>query len=179
MKNKKIFVALLAALCICGTAGSMADCIDQTTDNNDSQILAVYNSYVANAEADGTDPLSYEDWLALIKGEKGDKGDDGLTPYIGENGNWWIGTTDTGVKAEGKDGADGKDGTDGTNGTNGTNGKDGTDGIDGTDGEDGVYELTVKEVSGDKEEVDVPSDSANDDAVVEEKSEETTGEEKI
>lgn len=29
-------------------------------------------------------------------------GSDGLTPYIGENGNWWTGETDTGVKAEGK-----------------------------------------------------------------------------
>ncbi len=26
-------------------------------------------------------------------------GKDGLTPFIGENGNWWIGDTDTGVKA--------------------------------------------------------------------------------
>jgi hypothetical protein len=34
-------------------------------------------------------------------------GKDGLTPYI-KDGNWWIGETDTGVKAEGKDGADGK-----------------------------------------------------------------------
>jgi hypothetical protein len=25
----------------------------------------------------------------------------GLTPYIGDNGNWWIGYDDTGVKAEG------------------------------------------------------------------------------
>ena len=29
------------------------------------------------------------------------KGADGLTPYIGANGNWWIGTTDTGVSASG------------------------------------------------------------------------------
>ena len=33
------------------------------------------------------------------KGDKGDKGADGLTPFIGENGNWWIGEKDTGVKA--------------------------------------------------------------------------------
>ena len=33
------------------------------------------------------------------KGTKGDKGADGLTPFIGENGNWWIGEKDTGVKA--------------------------------------------------------------------------------
>jgi hypothetical protein len=34
------------------------------------------------------------------------KGKDGITPHIGANGNWWIGETDTGVKAEGKDGED-------------------------------------------------------------------------
>ena len=32
------------------------------------------------------------------------KGDDGLTPHIGENGNWYIGGVDTGVKAKGDDG---------------------------------------------------------------------------
>jgi hypothetical protein len=31
---------------------------------------------------------------------KGDKGDPGLTPYIGENGHWWIGDTDTSVSVE-------------------------------------------------------------------------------
>lgn len=29
------------------------------------------------------------------------KGDDGITPHIGSNGNWWIGNTDTGVSASG------------------------------------------------------------------------------
>lgn len=32
------------------------------------------------------------------------KGASGLTPFIGKNGNWWIGLNDTGVKAEGTDG---------------------------------------------------------------------------
>ena len=66
--------------------------------------------------------------LQGIKGDKGDKGDpgeDGDTPYIGDNGNWWIGTTDTGIKASG---------TDGSNGSNGSDGEDGQDGKDGTDG---------------------------------------------
>ena len=48
----------------------------------------------------------------------GKDGKDGLVPYIGANGNWCLGDTDTGVKASvkgdkgdpGKDGADGKDG---------------------------------------------------------------------
>ncbi len=35
------------------------------------------------------------------QGETGAAGADGLTPYIGENGNWWIGDTDTGVNAGG------------------------------------------------------------------------------
>lgn len=35
---------------------------------------------------------------------KGEKGDDGITPHIGDNGNWFIGTTDTGVNAQGEDG---------------------------------------------------------------------------
>lgn len=33
----------------------------------------------------------------------------GQTPYIGENGNWWIGDSDTGVHAQGPAGQDGKD----------------------------------------------------------------------
>lgn len=37
-------------------------------------------------------------------GNIGPKGDDGLTPYIGSNGNWFIGEKDTGIKAEGKRG---------------------------------------------------------------------------
>ncbi|MBQ4092081.1 MAG: S-layer homology domain-containing protein [Firmicutes bacterium] len=42
--------------------------------------------------------------LGVIHGEDGKNG---LTPYIDENGNWWIGEVDTGVKAIGADGKDG------------------------------------------------------------------------
>lgn len=41
--------------------------------------------------------------LDIKQGGKGDDGKDGLTPYIGENKNWWIGETDLGVRAEGRD----------------------------------------------------------------------------
>lgn len=37
-------------------------------------------------------------------GAAGKDGADGVTPHIGENGNWWIGNTDTGVSAKGKKG---------------------------------------------------------------------------
>lgn len=35
------------------------------------------------------------------EGPQGPKGDPGDTPQIGENGNWWIGGTDTGIPASG------------------------------------------------------------------------------
>ena len=35
---------------------------------------------------------------------KGDKGDPGITPHIGENGNWYIGNTDTGKPSRGEKG---------------------------------------------------------------------------
>lgn len=48
------------------------------------------------------------------------KGEDGLTPYVGGNGNWWVGegeqAKDLGSRAvpiDGKDGVDGEDGQDG------------------------------------------------------------------
>lgn len=44
-----------------------------------------------------------EEWLEQLKygkdGDKGEDGADGLTPYIGANGNWWIGINDTGIQA--------------------------------------------------------------------------------
>ena len=48
--------------------------------------------------------------LQGVQGNPGVAGADGLTPYIGSNGNWWIGDTDTTVRAEARDGIDGVDG---------------------------------------------------------------------
>ncbi len=50
----------------------------------------------------------------------GADGEDGITPHIGANGNWWIGEADTGVKAEGTDGEPGTPGVDGQDGADGT-----------------------------------------------------------
>ncbi|WP_273493462.1 leucine-rich repeat protein [Butyricimonas sp. An62] len=71
------------------------------------------NTPVISVEQD-TDGKYYwtvnDEWL-LDDGNKmpvtGEKGDDGETPHIGDNGNWWIGSTDTGVKAQGNTGDDG------------------------------------------------------------------------
>ena len=74
-------------------------------------------------------------------GTDGKDGQDGLTPYIGPNGHWWIGTTDTGIAAQGpagQDGANGKDGRDGVDGQDGTDGANGSNGKDGVNGQDGL-----------------------------------------
>jgi len=52
-------------------------------------------------------------------GANGTNGTNGVTPHIGSNGNWFIGSTDTGIKAQGPQGAQGTPGANGTNGTNG------------------------------------------------------------
>ena len=82
------FSALSLMLAGCGSSGG---------HNNDPR----YHIYELAKDAgySGT----YEEWLESIKGEDGK---DGLTPYIGENGNWWIGDLDTGVPAKGQDAAD-------------------------------------------------------------------------
>ncbi len=57
--------------------------IKKTEINTDGELVITYT--------DGT--VSN---LGVVVGENGK---DGLTPFIGDNGNWWIGDTDTGVKA--------------------------------------------------------------------------------
>ena len=57
---------------------------------------------IAKAEinADGELVITYTDGKTVNLGKVvGTDGKDGLTPFIGENGNWWIGEKDTGVKA--------------------------------------------------------------------------------
>ncbi len=49
-----------------------------------------------------TDKSEYT-W-AFLTGEQGEPGNDGITPHIGDNGNWWVGDADTGVKAQGERG---------------------------------------------------------------------------
>lgn len=75
-------------------------------------------------------------WVNLIaesdlKGDKGDKGDkgadgkdgaNGITPHIGENGNWYIGSTDTGKPSRGEQGAKGDTGDKGADGAPGEKG---------------------------------------------------------
>ncbi|MBW6491864.1 MAG: hypothetical protein K0B15_11800 [Lentimicrobium sp.] len=51
--------------------------------------------------------------VVIINGDPSIDGEDGLTPFIGENGNWWIGDLDTGVQAAGENGVNPEGGTTG------------------------------------------------------------------
>ena len=69
---------------------------------------------------DGKDGINGKDGATGkdgTNGQNGSDGKDGKTPFIGENGNWWIGETDTGVKAAGVDGEKGDKGDPGQNGS--------------------------------------------------------------
>ena len=72
-------------------------------------------------------------------GTPGEKGKDGVTPHIDTTtGNWFIGETDTQVKAQGPKGDVGPVGPQGLQGTPGQAGERGQDGTPGEKGKDGV-----------------------------------------
>ena len=54
------------------------------------------------------------------KGDAGGTGADGITPHIGDNGNWYIGSTDTGRPSRGEKGDPGTAGTPGKTPVRGT-----------------------------------------------------------
>ena len=84
--------------------------------------------------ADGRDGADGKDGTNGINGQDGRDGADGNTPFIGENGNWWIGEIDTGVKAAGIDGTDGVNGEKGDKGDPGEKGDKGEKGDPGQNG---------------------------------------------
>ena len=86
---------------------------------------------------DGTNGQNGADGKDGTNGQNGTDGKDGNTPFIGENGNWWIGEIDTGVKAAGVDGTDGVDGEKGDKGDKGDPGEKGDKGDKGDAGQDG------------------------------------------
>lgn len=67
------------------------------------------------------------------KGADGAAGADGVTPHIGDNGNWYIGNTDTGKPSRGETGLQGPVGPVGPRGPQGEKGADGKTPVKGTD----------------------------------------------
>ena len=66
-----------------------------------------------------------EDYLKANPPGTGASGKDGITPTIGKNGNWYLGSTDTGKPSRGAGGTPGATGAPGKDGAPGADGKDG------------------------------------------------------
>jgi len=82
--KKKVLLALLSATCITAGAFGLAAC-GGGGDESDADIVNVYNQYVAYAESNGDTPLSYEAWLATIKGQQGEPGTPGAPGAAGKS----------------------------------------------------------------------------------------------
>ena len=108
-----------------GGAGSMdlrvADgYIQYSTDGG-----STWTNLIAVAELKGGkgDPGNKGDTGATgAPGKDGKDGTNGITPHIGDNGNWYLGSTDTGKPSRGATGAPGKDGAAGKPGAAGADG---------------------------------------------------------
>lgn len=78
-----------------------------------------------------------DEWTDLVQLSdlKGDPGTNGITPTIGENGNWYLGEEDTGKPSRGEQGPAGQDGAKGEKGDRGDIGPQGETGPQGAAGE--------------------------------------------
>lgn len=85
-------------------------------EENSDIIEAILLKAHTHANKDLLDKLSVSNGKLQYDGSdaglKGDKGTDGTTPHIGDNGNWYLGTTDTGKPSRGAQGDPGKNGSD-------------------------------------------------------------------
>ena len=83
------------------------------------------------------------EWLASLKGATGapgadgKDGTDGKTPYVGDNGNWFVGSDDTGKPSRGAKGDKGEKGDKGDTGAQGIQGEQGIQGVQGEKGDKG------------------------------------------
>ena len=94
---KKLLTILFACAFLAFSAIFAVSCEKETgeaADENTGEIYAIYTTYVAYAEENGISPLSYEEWLDTIKGEKGEQGVGISNVFIDENGYLIITLTD-------------------------------------------------------------------------------------
>lgn len=97
-----------------------------------SDLQAATDAALAQAKASGE--FDGPRGPAGAPGKDGTAGADGVTPTIGDNGNWYIGSTDTGKPSRGATGAKGSDGAQGEKGDTGPAGPQGPAGAPGKDG---------------------------------------------
>lgn len=91
----------------------------------------------ASGEFDGADGADGKDGAPGQDGAPGADGKDGITPTIGDNGNWYLGETDTGKSSRGEEGPQGPRGETGLQGIQGPQGEKGDTGPAGPKGDTG------------------------------------------
>lgn len=91
--------------------------------------------------ADGVNGVDGKDGAPGKDGTDGKDGTNGITPHIGENGNWYIGSTDTGKPSRGEQGVKGDKGDTGAIGPQGPKGDTGPQGPQGEKGDTGPQGL--------------------------------------
>lgn len=141
-----------------GDTGATGESGADGADGKSAYQIALDNGFVG----------SQSEWLASLKGDKGDKGEkgdtgeqgiqgiqgekgdtgvpgkdgkdgkNGITPTIGANGNWYIGSTDTGKPSRGEKGEKGDAGDIGPAGPKGDTGDTGPQGPKGEQGPQGI-----------------------------------------
>ena len=121
-----------------------ADGLTPVIGENGNWWIGDTDTGVKAAAADGKDGANGKDGVDGKDGTDGAQGAPGLTLSIGGNGNWWLGNTDTGVRAAGTTGATGAAGAAGATGATGAAGRNGTDGKDGKDGV-GIREVSLND----------------------------------
>ena len=96
-----------------GTPGKDGVGIDRIEKTSTQGLVDTYTIYLTD---DRTYTFTVTNGKDGNPGEKGDPGEDGITPTIGENGNWYLGETDTGKPSRGEKGDPGEQGPQGPKG---------------------------------------------------------------
>ena len=113
----KTWVNLIAEADLKGDKGDKGD---PGTPGKDGTSITI-SGIIESADDGGTNTVTFSDGSALnvkngSKGSTGADGTDGITPHIGDNGNWYIGSTDTGNPSRGATGPQGPAGAPGKDG---------------------------------------------------------------
>lgn len=127
-----IYDQLLAKLNELGSGSAMrvdGGYVQYSTDNGKTWVNLIAKADLKGDKgdkgdkgADGVDGVNGKDGAPGKDGTDGKDGTNGITPHIGENGNWYIGNTDTGKPSRGEQGVKGDKGDKGTDGAPGAKG---------------------------------------------------------
>lgn len=115
----------LAQVTITGGSGDGADAREIELRKGTTTIQwryvgdAEWTDLVSIADITGPEGPAGSNGAPGADGKDGQDGVEGITPHIGDNGNWYLGETDTGKPSRGETGPAGEPGRDGVNGADG------------------------------------------------------------